>query len=249
MKKMNVLLMGLVMLVSMPMMLLAQTPVPTPDPDITPEVTPEIESVTIEIEASEGQEIDPPIMIELPDGWVSQNSTIVIQDLMGLQVLPFTIYAGLINEGTGIGYITLLWGFDNVALLPDADSTNEVKINPFMDGLRLLRLALLEPECTVGTDVEREYPIGDQIGYGTGFAAVGCPKTEDTRGWFVSLNVDGLNFAFYIYAEPLASMDGAEGEFQAILDTVRFDIPGFLARAQAEATPEATPEITPEATP
>lgn len=244
MKQIRFLLVSLVILVSMPIMLLAQTATPTPNPDITPEVTPEIESVTIEIEASEGQEIDPPLTIDLPEGWVSLNSTLVIQDITGLRILPYTIYAGLVNEDTGIGYIVLLWGFSNVALMPDSDNTTEVKINPFMDGLRLLRLALLEPECTVGTDVEREYPIGDQLGYGTGFAAVGCPQTEDTRGWFVSLNVDNLNFAFYVYAEPLASMDGAEDELQAILDTVRFDIPGFLARAQAEATPEVTPETT-----
>lgn len=130
MKQIRFLLVSLVILVSMPIMLLAQTATPTPNPDITPEVTPEIESVTIEIEASEGQEIDPPLTIDLPEGWVSLNSTLVIQDITGLRILPYTIYAGLVNEDTGIGYIVLLWGFSNVALMPDSDNTTEVKINP-----------------------------------------------------------------------------------------------------------------------
>ncbi len=244
MKKAQILLIIWLLLLTMPMMLIAQTATPSPDPEITPEATDEVEDITIIIEPSEGQEIDPPITIELPEGWVSQNGTIVVQDLTGLRVLPYTIYAGLVNEG--IGYIVLLWGFENIAGGLDTVDTGTVMLDPFMDGLRFLRLALLEPECNVGTDVEREYPIGDRFGLGTGFAAVACPTTEDTRGWFVSLYVDGLNFAFYMYTEPIETMDGAEDEFQAILNTVRFDVAGFLERAQAEQTPE--PEITAEAT-
>jgi len=227
----------------MPMILSAQITIPTatPDPEMTAEATPEV--VTVVIQASEGQEIDPPISIELPEGWVSRNSAVAVQDVMGLRVLPFTLYAGRVQGG--VAFIILLWGFDNLAAAPPL-SEDRVMLSPFMDGMRLLRLALLEPECNVGSDVEREYPIGDRLGLGTSFAAVDCPNTVDTRGWFVSLNVDSINFAFYIYTEPIEAMDGAEEELQAILDTVQFDVPGFIERARAEQTPE--PDTTAEAT-
>jgi hypothetical protein len=241
MKKINFLLGLLVCLMLMPIMLTAQTATPSPDdPEITPEATPEV--VNIIIEPSEGQEIDPPISITLPDGWQAQNGTIVVQDIVGLRVLPFTAYIGDVNGGTG--FIVLLWGFESIAVSADPMNDERVLFNPFMDGVRLLRLALVESDCNLGTDVEREYPIGDKIGLGTGFAAVSCPNTVDTRGWFVSINVDGLNFAFYVYAEPIETMDGAEAYLQAILDTVRFDIQGYLERIRAEATPEVTAEAT-----
>ncbi|MCL4254350.1 MAG: hypothetical protein KJ043_11295 [Anaerolineae bacterium] len=248
MKKRMVLIGFLLGLLLMPMLLSAQITIPTatPDPEMTAEMTPEStpEVVTVVIEASEGQEIDPPITIELPEGWVSRNSAVAVQDVMGLRVLPFTLYAGRV-EG-GVAFIILLWGFDNLVAPPPL-TEDTVMLSPFMDGMRLLRLALLEPECNVGSDVEREYPIGDRLGLGTSFAAVDCPNTVDTRGWFVSLNVDSINFAFYVYTEPIEAMDGAEEDLQAILDSVRFDVPGFIERARAEQTPE--PDITAEATP
>ncbi|MDX2076931.1 MAG: hypothetical protein SFZ02_10900 [bacterium] len=249
MKKINFLVGLLICMMLLPIMLNAQTATPSPDdPEITPEITPEAtpEVINIIIEPSEGQEIDPPISITLPEGWRSQNGTIVVQDIIGLRVLPFTVYVGEVNGG--IGFIVLLWGFESIAISADPMNTENVVFNPFMDGARLLRLALVESECNLGTDVEREYPIGDKIGRGTSFAVVSCPNTVDTRGWFVSINEEGLNFAFYVYAEPIETMDGAEADLQAILDTVRFDVQGYLERIRAEATPEVTPEITAEAT-
>jgi hypothetical protein len=253
MKKITVLMVLCACLLFMPMLLMAQLNIPTatPDPEMTAEITPEATEavMTIIIEASEGQAIDPPITIELPPGWISQNATIAIQDITGIQVLPYTLYAGFLGNTAedGIGYIVLLWGFPSIGFANEFMQAQDVVISPFMDGLRLLRIALLEPDCNVGTDIEREFPIGDKIGSGTGFAAINCPNTPDTRGWFVSLYEDGMNFAFYIYAEPIDKMDGAEDDLQAILDTVRFDVQGFLERASAEQTPQA--EWTAEATP
>ena len=243
MKKMDMLLAMFFCMLSMPMLVMAQTETPTPDPESTPEIT----DIIIVIEPSEGQEIDPPISITLPDGWISQNGTLLIQDITGLRLLPYTVYSGDIPNG--IGTIVLLWGFESIGLVNNLLDVNISLISPYMDGLRLLRLALVEPQCTVGTDVERDIPIGDQIGRGTGFAAVNCPETADTRGWFVGLTVDNLNFVFYVFADPIGAMDGAEEFLQDILETVDFRVDDFLEAINAQNVLETTPEVTPIATP
>lgn len=240
MKRIFLLIVGIAMLL-FPMMLTAQTSTPTPDP----EATPDVDDVVFVIEPSQDDAIDPPISITLPEGWIAQNGTVLIQDIIGLRLLPFTAYIGEINGG--VGFIILLWGFESIGIANDLLSDEDDLVNSFLDGLRLLRLAVVEPQCNVGTDVQRDYRIGDKTALGTGFAAVNCPETADTRGWFAGLNVDGFNFAFYIFAEPIGAMDGAENDLQAILDTVEFHIDEFLATIYAEITPE--PEITATHTP
>ena len=97
-----------------------------------------------------------------------------------------------------------------------------------MDGLRLLRLAVTESGCNVGTDLERTYPLAGSNGTGTQWSAVDCPTTADTRGWFVGLQHENINFIFYTYIEPIdpagmtPSEQVARDQIQAILDSVRF---------------------------
>ena len=103
------------------------------------------------------------------------------------------------------------------------------------DGTRLLRLAIVETGCNVGTDLRRNYSVGGLQATGTQFAAVNCPQLPDTRGWFAGLRQFDVNFVFYVYTDPIGAMDGnAPNELQAILDTVQFVMP--------------TPEVTAEAT-
>lgn len=182
------------------------------------------------MEAADDQEIDPPLTIILPDDWRRGNSTLLMRDIVpddvdGLRLLPFTLYTGPVTDGEG--FIVLLWGFGSV-----------MAFNPLMeigapdlwaDGVRMLRLAVIEPGCNIGTDVQREYVIGGLPASGTQFSAVDCPETSDTRGWLAGIQQDGINFMFYIYTEPITAMDGpARAELQAILDTVEFNVDTLL---------------------
>ena len=74
------------------------------------------------------------------------------------------------------------------------------------------------------------------------FSAVDCPfEQPDTRGWFASLNVDGLNFAFYSYVDPIQPAGSlAEIELQAIIDTLVFDVEAItITAAEFQATNQA----------
>ncbi len=206
------------------------TPFVSDDPLATAEPTP----LVLEIDPLAGDQIPPPFTIDLPAGWRFGYNAIVLQDLDALRVIPLAIYTGPVTGGTGT--IVLLWGFPNVLPATGAAATDEsvpVNANLFTDGLRLLRLAVVEPTCNIGTDLRRDYSVGGLAASGTQFAAVDCPSgLPDTRGWFAGLQQFSLNFVFYAYAEPISAMDGAAaGELQAILDTVRFELP------EATATP------------
>ncbi len=213
---------------------------PTPPPETTPEATPEVLLIN---PLTKGEDLPPPIRITLPDNWGSAHDGLVFEDIGEVRVLPFAVYGGPLPQG-GDGYIVLLWGF------PATMGSNPLQPrepNLYIDGLRYLRIVLLEVGCNVGTDFQYDdYTIGGLPASGTQFAAVDCPTTTDTRGWFAGLNVDDVNFIFYTYAEPLAAMDGQEAFFQAILDTVEFDVASLFDRL--EATPEATPDVTPSPT-
>jgi len=97
----------------------------------------------------------------------------------------------------------------------------------------LLRLAIVEQGCNVGTDLKRNYSVGGLSGVGTQFAAVQCPQLPDTRGWFVGVDSNGLNFIFYVFSDPIQAMDTGRNELQAILDNVHF--------RKLEVTPSPAP--------
>lgn len=212
-----------------------------PPPEITPEATPE----TLILEPAEGQEIDPPIEITLPDDWLFGNGTIGIRDLLGYQLIPYTVYTGPVTGGDG--YIILLWGFETMGNAGNPLVAGDEYFGPYLDALRLLRLAVLEPECVIGTEPERDFEVGGIVATGANFAVERCPETADARGWFLGTFRDGLNFAFYMYVEPIDALPGpAAFEMQSILDTVSFNVPEFLeSLPEVEVTPEVTPESAP----
>lgn len=208
----------------------------TPDPEATidPEATPEPEVLVLD--PLMGDQVTPPLTIDLPDGWRSGYDVLLLQDIDAIRNIPLAVYTGPLTGGQGT--IVLLWGFPNLVI--GSPLLGEVTPDLWSDGTRLLRLAIVESGCNIGTDLRRSYPIGGLAAVGTQFAAVDCPELPDTRGWFAGLQQFNLNFLFYAFAEPIAAMDGpAEAELQAILDSVRFVRP---------PTPEAAPEVTPEAT-
>jgi hypothetical protein len=216
----------------------------------TPEATP-TEDV-IQLPPVLGKSTEPPMDITLPVGWkVAQNDALIIPDADGaIRSIPFVAYSGPITGGQGT--IVLLWGFPSLVnpfanngtpsaqdlanlIDPSLGGGGGTPITPdlWSDGLRLLRLAIVEQGCNVGTDLKRTYTVGTLSGVGTQFAAVQCPQLPDTRGWFVGVPADGLNFIFYMFSDPIQAMDTGRSDLQAVLDTVHFH--------PLEVTPEATP--------
>ena len=200
---------------------------------LTPEATLDAEGTpdaVITVEPLLDGALEPPITLDLPDGWGSGTATMLIQDFDGPRGLPVAVYSGPVTDGTGT--IVLLWGFPNVVSPDPGDGPLQTDLH--LDGLRLLRTAVLEAGCNIGTDLRRDDVIGGLAAAGTTFAAVDCPELPDTRGWFAGLRQNGLNFVFYAFTEPIAAMDGpAEAELRAILNSVQ-----FLAELPATATPE-----------
>lgn len=214
-----------------------------PPPEATAEMTAEPEEVYI-VEPLTGQQIPPPLELELPEDWQTGYDQLVFVDVGELRVMPFALYTGPVSGGQG--FIVLLWGFPNITT-GNPFAQEYLLPNLYTDGLRLLRLAVVELECNVGTDLQYEYEVGGLPASGTQFAAVDCPQTLNTRGWFAGLQVEGLNFVFYMFTEPIAAMNGrAPQELQDILDTVTFHVAEWLEEqaALAETTPEATAEAT-----
>lgn len=199
--------------------LTAQEQQPTLAPDATEEPTP------VQLGAVTGQNVPPPLTMNLPAGWESGTNVIVLQDIDAIRNIPFAVYTGPVTGGTGT--IVLLWGFPNLVNVSAATqgTFDPSMIDLYTDGTRLLRLAVVEEGCNVGTDIRRTYSIGGLQAVGTQFAAVDCPELADTRGWFAGLQQYNLNFVFYAYAEPISVADAAEPELQAILDSVQFVLP------------------------
>jgi hypothetical protein len=237
-----------------PTLVPTDTATPPPAPTSTPQPTDPADDVAIDdpdaeptlqfmVEPAEGQEIDPPLDIDLPANWAAHNGTLLIQDIDAhLRLIPYTVYRGPVSGGEG--FVVLLWGFVQATPGNPADMTfGEPDIH--LDGLRLLRLAIAEPDCNIGTNVQRDYSVGGLPAVGTTFALVDCADTPDTRGWFAGLYHEGLNFVFYMYSEPITAMDGpAQAELQAILDTVRFRVGDLLLTATplaAQITPTPQP--------
>jgi hypothetical protein len=201
------------------------TPAPTEEPPI---------EVSFDLLAGEG--LPPPFEITLPTGWQHAYDMMAIPDVDGIiRAAHLTVYRGPVTNGEGT--IIVLWGFPNlIGGNPFvAPGTPTPAPNLWSDGLRLFRLALVDRGCNSGTDLQRSYPIGDRMGSGTQFAIVECPESPDTRGWFVGLQEEGLNFVFYLFAEPISTMDSAQVELQAILDSVRFHVDAdYLAQFSTE---------------
>ncbi len=216
---------------------------PTLDPN-APTATPEPR-----LDSTLQTAVPAPIDITLPEGWVvALSDTLLLPDIDGvIRTIPFTLYSGPV-EG-GIGSIVLLWGFPNVTTgdLFAAQSGLATPVpNLRIDGSRLLRLAVVEQNCNVGTDLERQYTVGGLTAVGTEWSAVDCPELPDTRGWFAGVRQFDLNFIFYAYVEPINPTGVTESELvarqqlQAILDTVTF--------REIDGTPTAPLFLTPDAT-
>ncbi len=185
----------------------------------------------LEINPLVGQDVPTPIEIALPEDWVvSVDDAILVQDVDALRTIPLTLYRGPVPGGTG--YIAMYWGFPSlVAGNPMAAQVGAPTPEPnlFTDGLRLLRLSVVEAGCNVGTGPERSYNFAEgRTGRGASWSAVDCPELPDTRGWFVSTTQDGLNFLFYAYLDPIDPQGPTPEEetarviLQSILDSVRF---------------------------
>lgn len=214
---------------SLPTLVPSSTPTvePTPSPaatasaaDATPEVT-EAPTITLKITPLAGAGNPPPFDIQLPEGWWIGYDTLALPDIDALRAVPLAVYQGPVSAGTGT--IVVLWGFPNlVAGFPQPGATPEPDL--WSDGLRLFRLAMVDQGCNSGTDLQRTYRVGSLSATGTQFSIIDCPESPDTRGWFAALREGGLNFVFYMYAEPIGAMETADEELQAILDSVVFHV-------------------------
>lgn len=200
---------------------LAELEAQAANPEATAEITPEV----VTLEPLMGDQIPPPFTIALPEGWLTGLDVLVLRDIDGIRNIPFAIYQGPVTGG--MGTIVVLWGFPNLIAgnLDAAITGAAVTPDLYSDGSRLLRLAVVEQGCNVGTDLRRSYPVGGLEAIGTQFAAVDCPELPDTRGWYAGLQQYGLNFVFYAYSEPIEAANTAETDLQAILDTVTFVLP------------------------
>ncbi len=198
----------------------------------TPEATEDVDRYTYDPLTHDP--IEPPLTLDLPSGWAHAYDSIVLQDIDGIRPIPFAIYQGPVTGGTG--YIVLLWGFPNLVNV-GSGQTSAIQPDVWTDATRLLRLAIVEQGCNVGTDLRRNYSVGGLQATGTQFAAVDCPELPDTRGWFAALRQFNVNFVFYMYTDPITAMDDetTTQDLQAILDTVQFVMPEVPA-----ATPEPT---------
>ena len=194
---------------------------PTPILTATPDVV---------LPSLAGESFEAPLSITLPEGWQrTLNETMIVNDVDGIRAIPFAVWNGAVTGGNGT--IAMLWGFPNLTLgnpleaeLGIATPTPDLSI----DGRRLLRLAVMEQGCNIGTDVTRNYPIGGVTGVGTEWSAVGCPTSPTTRGWFVGTQQFGVNYVFFVYFDPIDPNSVtpeerlARDEVEAILQTVQF---------------------------
>ena len=240
---------------------LAQTATPTAPPDavatVPGEAQPDATEAVRELDPLLNLLIAPPLAIDLPDGWQFGYDTIIYEDVDGrVENAQVALYTGPIdgqdttgNPITAQGWIVLVWGYDSVT---NPFSVQTDMGSPWLDGQRILRLLLFSNECVLGLAPQRPYTINEIEATGTQFSAVQCPEGEpDTRGWFAAAQIDGVNFAFYMYADPLQPPDsGFEFALQAILDTVEFNVDErVMSPEQIDATREAILSQTPTATP
>jgi hypothetical protein len=233
----------------------------TPNPSSSPTRIP-LTATPVIVEPLMGLSIEPPMEMSIPDDWERVLlDTYIYYDIMTdsdgqLETVPIAVYKGPVTGGEG--WIVVLWGFDSIVTI---DTTVEQYADraAWLDGLRMLQFVVFDVRCNIGTAPLGEYVVGEYSALGTTFTAADCPfGIPDTRGWFVSLDVQGLSFAFYVYMDPILSANSqAEADLQSILDTVEFNVEDILVsreefeatRAallipQAEMTAEATAEST-----
>jgi hypothetical protein len=214
------------------------TPIPTTTPTLVPSRTPfAIPSpqpsatnipttpspTAIMIDSYTGVGSEPPFTITLPEGWRVHYDTALLPEPTGeLVPIPLAVFTGPVTGGTGI--IAVLWNFPSMTTANPFDEAYGV-INLWVDGLRYLRLLVVEIGCNVGTDLETDFTIGSHAATGTYWQAVDCPELPNTRGWFAGLQVESLGVLFYMFTDPLEAMDGeADVELQTILDSVQFQV-------------------------
>lgn len=201
---------------------LQPSPLPTLQPSITPEPETTPTNTAVPAEAMLDEEIPPPLTMDLPEGWQFGSGARLFNDIGDLRVVPFGFYTGPVTGGQG--FIVVLWDFPN-ATSGNPFLTEGTDPDLYVDGLRLLRLLILEQDCVIGTDLKMDYTIGGRPASGTQFSTTECPEIQDTRGWFAGLFEQSIPFVFYAYTEPLSAMDGAaQLELQQILDSVQFDL-------------------------
>lgn len=229
------------------------TPTVIPSPSL-----PVLTATPVIVEPLMGLSIEPPMEMSIPDDWERVLlDTYIYYDIMidsdgQLETVPIAVYNGPITGGEG--WIVVLWGFDSVVTI-DTTAEEYTERAAWLNGLRMLQFVVFDVRCDTGTAPQAEYRVGEYSAIGTSFTVADCPfGVPDTRGWFASLEVQGLGFAFYVYTDPiLAPNSQGEADLQAILDTVEFNVEDILvSREEFEATravmltPQA--EITAEAT-
>jgi protein-disulfide isomerase len=198
-------------------------PLPTEDPEAP---------IVVTIEPLTGQRAEPPLVVSLPHGWRQGYDVLLLNDVdSNITSVPLAVYTGPVTGGEAT--IVLFWGFPNF-VQGNPFTSSSIEPDLWVDGLRLLRLAVVEQGCNVGTDLRREYTIGALTAVGTQFSAVDCPELPDTRGWFAGVRERNINFVFFVFTDPIDAMNSAQGELQAILDTIQFQFP-----------PEVTPTPAP----
>ncbi|MEL6307064.1 MAG: hypothetical protein AAFV98_06845 [Chloroflexota bacterium] len=228
-------------------------PTPTAPSPILPTATPTQEIVTIN--PLLGLRTRPPFEIDLPEDWqLALRDTFTYRDVIedgdgALETVPIDVYTGPLSNGAQ-GWIVMLWGYDSLAPFDPLQPEGDPIRTAWLDGLRLLQFVVFDVRCNFGTAPQREYSVGGLPAVGTTFSAVDCPdELPDTRGWFALLDVDGLDFAFYAYADPIQPAGSpVEFELQAILDTIEFDVQSITITAQEFQATQQSLLLTPRAT-
>ncbi len=190
------------------------TVIRTPLPSVTPTDAAAAVPPTPIGNATIAPGVPPPFTIALPEGWREGYSILPVRDGLSRSGVPVAIYTGPIpDQPDTTGWIVVLWGYPSLSATGRAD--------PWADGLRFLRGALLDTSCTVGTDLSRYFSVGgSEDAIGTYFQAVGCQGEPDTAGWFAGTQNQGGNYVFYAYVDPLESFNPAIPTLQRILDSI-----------------------------
>lgn len=227
-------------------------PTPTAPSPILPTATPTQDVVSLN--PLLGMRTRPPFEIDLPEDWqLALRDTFAYRDIIEdgdgtLETVPIDVYTGPLSNGAQ-GWIVMLWGYDSVAPFSPMQPQGDPVRTAWLDGLRLLQFVVFDVRCNFGTAPQREYSVGGLPAVGTTFSAVDCPEASpDTRGWFALLEVDGLDFAFYAYADPIQPAESSfEFELQDILDTVVFDVEAITITAQEFQATQQALVLTPRA--
>ncbi len=214
----------------MPTVQPSQTPVP-----VTPSATP------LKVDTFTGLVIQPPLTIQLPEGWTTLYDTALVNEMGELNYVPIAVYTGPVSGGKGT--IALVWNFSSIASANPFDASYG-QINLLSDGERLLRQLVIEIGCNVGLEPARtDLKLGGLPAAGRFWSAVTCPAgMPDTRGWYVAREDMQIGFVFYAFTDPIDAMNGAaKQELQAILDTVVLRVKDVPIATPGVATPYGQP--------